>query len=177
MKLQIDNYKHFLVKSGIDITNFQIILLSILQSDILIENIERNNKKNSTTGIKSSSIKKMVELILINYISNSTTNLKDQKISITLSSVHNIFIIQYNEMTFCLKFQTANWAVLYKDFFQFTNDKYYQSFDNIFYLVPDKNLCSILSEGTVNYSNTLKFMDKYSSAFKRNFSIFGLNIK
>jgi selenocysteine lyase/cysteine desulfurase len=36
-------------------------------------------------------------------------------------------------------------------------------FDHIFYLVPDKNLCSILSAGTVNYENTLKFMEKYST--------------
>ena len=176
MKLQIDNYKHFLVTRDNDVTNLETILLRILKSEILIENIERTNKKNSTTGIKSSSIKKIVELILMNYISASNSHREDEEISITLSSLHNIYIVEYNKMKFCLKFQTANWAVLYKDFFQFTNDKYYDIFDHIFYLVPDKNLCSILSAGTVNYENTLKFMEKYSNRFIRNFSIFGLNI-
>jgi hypothetical protein len=176
MKILIDNYKNFIISNENEIYNFQDILLSILQSDILIENIERTNKSNNTKGIKSTEVKNIIKLILFNYISNHISNTTVKKLEITQSTKHNIYIIEYNDKTFCLKFQTANWAVLYKDFFQFTNDEYYQSFDNIIYLVPDKILCAYLSAGTVNYENTLKFMRKYSIGLKNNFSIFGLNI-
>lgn len=176
MKILIDNYKNFIFTNENEIYNFQNILLSILQSDILIENIERTNKSNNTKGVKSTEVKNIIKIILFNYISNHTSNTTVKKLEITQSTKHNVYIIEYNDKTFCLKFQTANWAVLYKDFFQFTNDEYYQSFDNIIYLVPDKILCTYLSAGTVNYENTLKFMQKYSIGLKNNFSIFGLNI-
>jgi hypothetical protein len=172
MKLKIDNYSNFLVFNQKEVLEFQSILTDLLESEIMVENIERINKKNSVFGIKSSSIKEIVDLILTNCISHYD----NPNITITTSNINKIYIINYKDMKFCLKFQTANWAVLYKDFFQFTNDKTYQDFNSIFYLVPDKQLCNYLSSGTVNYENTLRFIKKYSGAFNYNFSIFGLNI-
>lgn len=176
MKIQIDNYRYYLDYPKDEITNLHQILIRILQSEVLISNIDRVNNKLNTKGIKSADIKKIINLILINYISNSNSNQKSNHFSIQQSHKHQVYQINHEGMNICLKFQTANWAVLYKDFFQFVNDPLYQKFDHIIYLVPDKSLCKYLSAGTVNYENTIKFIEKYSNGLKNNFSIFGVNI-
>ena len=176
MKIQIDNYSYYIDSPKDKIANLHHILIGILQSEVLISNIDRVNNKHSYKGIKSADIKNIINLILINYISNSNSNQKSNHISIKQSHKHQLYQINHEGMNICLKFQTANWAVLYKDFFQFVNDPLYQKFDHIIYLVPDKSLCQYLSAGTVNYENTIKFIEKYSNGLKKNFSIFGINI-
>lgn len=177
MKFSVSNHKFYGNKPNKILHDFRIQLIDSIQSDIIINQITRTNHNETFTGIKTSEVKNIVKSILVNIFNTEIS----EDIKINTTSVYNEkfnnYSIIYQNTPICVKLQTANWAILYKDLFQFNYDEYYSIYEYIFYIVPDLKLSNSFSSGTVNFNNSVKIMDKYSINFKKNITIIGLNIQ
>ena len=130
-------------------------------------NLEVKNKTSNIVRIKSIDFKNRIANNLAAYIEYCEDSLfvkKNGNNKITISS-------KENEFDFTVKIQTGNWAMAYKDFFEFITE----NFDGIqCYIVLSNSLKQYFSDGIVSYNLVDDLFSNSNNLIKNKIIIFKL---